>query len=163
MGQFLKMIDGRALLFFLLVQLGQAQSRTHKIVCADSSSKEACGLFNEAVEDDDENLYKASTRDHVLVCPRPHSNYFCCFRYDLPREICGRTKAAEVFNNPGASTFYDSLMAIQISAVSHSLLWDYGIRRLGRINGGFAFRERHYRHPVSRTDLMRILRRVTLQ
>jgi hypothetical protein len=80
MGQFLKMIDGRALLFFLLVQLGQAQSRTHKIVCADSSSKEACGLFNEAVEDDDENLYKASTRDHVLVCPRPHSNYFCCFR-----------------------------------------------------------------------------------
>jgi len=105
MGQFLEMIDGRALLLFLLVQLGQAQSRTHKIVCADSSSKEACGLFNEAVEDDDDNLYKASTRDHVLVCPRPHSNLVLLLSYDLPRENLWKDESGGGVQQSGSVDF----------------------------------------------------------
>jgi hypothetical protein len=162
-GAVLKTIDGRVLLFVLLVQLGQAQSRTHKIVCPDSPSREACDLFNETVEDDDENIYKASTRDHVLVCLRPNSNLFLLLSYDLPRENLWKDKSGGGVQQSGSVDFYDSSMAIRISAVSHSLLWDYGFRRLGTTNGRFAFRERHYRHLVSRTSIMWILRRVSLQ
>jgi hypothetical protein len=80
-------IVGRWLLMFpLLVQFVQSQSRAHKIVCPDGPSKEACDLFNEAVEDDDSNIYKASKRDHVVVCFRPSSNLFVLLSYDSPRE-----------------------------------------------------------------------------
>jgi hypothetical protein len=78
--------------FLLLVQFAQSQSRTHKIVCPDGSSREACDLFNEAVEDDDKELYKASKRDHMIVCFRPNSNVFLLLSYDLPRESLWQEK-----------------------------------------------------------------------
>ena len=105
MGAFLKTVDGRILLFVLLVQLGQAQSRTHKIVCPDGPSRGACDLFNEAVEDDDENIYKASMRDHVLVCLRPNSNLFLLLSYDLPRDNLWKDKSGGGVQQSGSADF----------------------------------------------------------
>jgi|SRR6266496_822981 hypothetical protein len=82
---FLRIVRGW-LLFSLLAQVVESQSRTHKIVCPDGPSTEACDLFNEAVEDDDDNVYKASQHDNVVVCFRPNSNLFLLLSYDSPRE-----------------------------------------------------------------------------
>lgn len=80
------------LLFLLPIQVAHSQSRTHKLVCADGASRMACDLFNEAVEDDDRNIYKASKRDHAWVCFRPNSNLFLLLSYDSPRENQWRDK-----------------------------------------------------------------------
>jgi len=105
MARFLKQIDGGVLLLFLLVQSAHAQSRTHQIVCPNEASKKACDLFNEAVEDDDEDIYKASRRDHVLVCPRPNSNVFHVLSYDLPRVALWKDNNDGGVQQPGSVDF----------------------------------------------------------
>jgi len=87
-----RIIASSFLLLLLLVQFAHAQSRTHKVSCPDTVSKETCDLFNEAVEDHDENIYKASNREHVIVCFRPNSNLFLLLSYDSPHENLWRKK-----------------------------------------------------------------------
>ncbi len=49
-------------------------------------------MFNEAVDDDDKNIFTASKRDHVVVCFRPNSNLFLLLSYDSPRENLWKDK-----------------------------------------------------------------------
>lgn len=90
---FLRIVCGWLMLFPLLVEVVQSQSRTHKIVCPDGPSTAACDLFNEAAEDDDDNIYKVTKRENVLVCFRPDSNLFLLLSYDSPRENLWQDKS----------------------------------------------------------------------
>jgi hypothetical protein len=104
--RFLKIVHCRLLLFFFIVQLAHSQSRTHKIVCPDDSAREACDLFNDAVEDDDKNLHDdAAKRDHMIVCFRPNSNVFLLLSYDSPRESLWQEKDGGHFQQSGNLDF----------------------------------------------------------
>lgn len=48
---------------------------------------------------------KASTRDHVLVCPRPHSNLFLLLSYDLPRENLWKDESGGGVQQSGSVDF----------------------------------------------------------
>jgi hypothetical protein len=93
------------LLLLLLAQIAQSQSHTHQIACPDGPSKDACGLFNEAADDDDKDLYDPTRRDHMLVCFRPNSNVFFVLSYDSPRENLWQEKDAGNFQQSGNVNF----------------------------------------------------------
>jgi hypothetical protein len=151
------------LLLLLVVQLAHSQSRTHKVVCPAASAREACELFNEAVEDDDEEIYRASNRDHLIVCFRPDSNLFLLLSYDEPHDNLWRDRKGGAFNRLETSICHLSSTEIQVSAVSLSLPLVGGFRPPLMVIARFASKERRYHPRALHPARMWTMRRAALQ